>query len=407
MHVSRLPVSRNVTWRRGRGLCNGAYTGLMNTTAPRLFRPGAGAMPPALTGRDGQQAVLSRCLADLVGGSAPPHDVVLLGPRGNGKTALLHWFRALCGTASVDVVALTPQRIPNHEALVDALAPRRGIAKWLPRKVGVGSLGSAEWQLEGAAHKDLTRALMARCQRKPVVVLLDEAHTLPLDIGSTLLNASQQVRPGAPFLLVLAGTPGLPDHLSAMNASFWSRLGEGLLGVGRLEEAAAREALVRPLAAHGVSIDDDALDAVVEYSQRYPYFIQLWGDALWKQHAATGTTPITTAAVVAAQPAVAANVTDYYQSRYRELRADGLLTAALAVARLFQAHMDATATEQELDTALAHAGIDDVAGRLATLDSLNRLGYVWSRPGQVPPIVWSAGIPSLMTFMLENVPASR
>ena len=69
--------------------------------------------------------------------------------------------------------------------------------------------------------------------------------------------------------------------------------------------------------------------------------------------------------------------------------------------------MDATATEQELDTALAHAGIDDVAGRLATLDSLNRLGYVWSRPGQVPPIVWSAGIPSLMTFMLENVPASR
>ena len=115
----------------------------MNTTAP--------------TGRDGQQSILSRCLEYLVGGSAPPHDVVLLGPRGNGKTALLHWFRIACSTASVDVVTLTPQRIPNHEAL----APRRGITKWLPRKVGVGSLGPAEWQLEGAAHKGLTQALMA------------------------------------------------------------------------------------------------------------------------------------------------------------------------------------------------------------------------------------------------------
>ena len=154
------------------------YCKSMNTMVPRLFRPGSGAVPPALTGRDGQQDVLSRCLGDLVGGSAPPHDVVLLGPRGNGKTALLHWFSALCSTASVDVVALTPQRIPNHEALVNALAPRRGIAKWLPRKVGVGSLGSAEWELEGRAHKDLTQALVARCRRRPVALLLDEAQAL-------------------------------------------------------------------------------------------------------------------------------------------------------------------------------------------------------------------------------------
>ncbi len=135
----------------------------MRTPAPRLFRPGTGAAPPALTGRDSQQAVLSRCLGDLVAGVAPPHDVVLLGPRWNGKTALLHWFSTACDTASVDVVALTPQRIPNHGALVDARPrPRRRIAKWLPSKVGVGSVGSAECQLEGMAHKDLARALQER-----------------------------------------------------------------------------------------------------------------------------------------------------------------------------------------------------------------------------------------------------
>ena len=78
-------------------------------------------------------------------------------------------------------------------------------------------------------------------------MLLDEAHTLALDVGATLLNASQQVRADAPFLLVLAGTPGLPDHLSAMDASFWSRLGEGLLPVDRLDETAARETTPQPV----------------------------------------------------------------------------------------------------------------------------------------------------------------
>ena len=63
-------------------------------------------------------------------------------------------------------------------------------------------------------------------------------------------------------------------------------LGEGLLGVGRLTDAAARAALSKPLTRHDVEIDADALDAVIEDSQRYPYFIQLWGDALWQWHLA-------------------------------------------------------------------------------------------------------------------------
>ena len=356
-------------------------------------------MPPALAGREAQQGVLSRCLGDLGARSAPPHDVVLLGPRRNGKTALLNWFREECRRAAVDVVALTPQRIPNGAALLDALAPRRGIAKWLPRKIGVAALASAEWQSE-AAPKDLVQALVARCRRKPLAVLLDEAHTLALDVGAALLNASQQVRADAPFLLVLAGTPGLPDRLSAMDASFWSRLGEGLLGVGRLDDAATREALEKPLAAHDVAIEPDALDAVVEHSQRYPYFIQLWGDEIWRRHAASGAAPITAALVAAAVPSVAPLLADYYQSRYRELRTEGLLAPATAVAALLQGRE--TATEAELDAALAAAGIGDAVDRVAMLDGLNRLGYIWCPPRQEPPVAWAAGIPSLTNYILQS-----
>ncbi len=375
----------------------------MAVTAQRVFTPGTGAMPPALTGREREQAVLARCLGDLRGGAAPPHDVVLTGPRGNGKTVLLNWFERACRDRepAVDAAALTPADVPTREALIDALAPSSAVTRLVPRKVGVAAVGSVEWAPPSGGMRNLRAELTARCRNKPLAVLLDEAHTLDVEVGRILLNTSQQVRDEAPFLLVMAGTPGLPAHLGAMNASFWSRLGAGRLGIGLLSAAAARAALVEPLAAHGVGIDDDALATVEEGSQRYPYFVQLWGEALWEQRLATGATRLTAAHAAAAHPEVAARVTDYYQDRYRELEARGLLPAAIAVAPLFQAGADATASDRAIDAALAATGADG-AGRLAAREALNRLGYVWTPPGQLPPVVWVAGIPSLMTHVLDH-----
>ena len=372
----------------------------MKTTQQRLFTPGTGAAPPALTGREREQTVLTQCLADLLGGASPPHDVALMGPRGNGKTVLLNWFKRACRghATAVDVVALTPSDIPTREALIDVLAPP-GMAKLLPRKVGVAAVGSVEWAPPSGAVRNLGTRLTARCRRKPLVVLLDEAHTLDIEVGRTLLNTSQQIRDEAPFLLVLAGTPGLAAHLGAMNASFWSRLDEGRLGIGLLSDAAARAALTEPLAAHGVGIDTDALHTVVEDSQRYPYFIQVWGRALWQRRLTADVTRLTAAHADAARPDVAARVTDYYHDRYRELEARGLLPAAVATAPLFQAGAAATASDHAIDAALATTGADAVT-RLAAREELNRLGYIWSPPGQLPPVAWVAGIPSLMTHVL-------
>ena len=362
----------------------------MKTTEQRLFTPGDGSTPPALTGREREEAVLTRCLADLLGDRAPPHNVALTGPRGTGKTVLLNWFKRACRD-QVDVVNLTPADIPTRDALIEVLSPPPRIAKLLPRKLGVAALGSVEWVPPSGGVRNLQAELTARCRKRPLAVLLDEAHTLDLEVGRTLLNTSQQVRDEAPFLLVLAGTPGLPAHLGSMNASFWSRLGEGRLGIGLLGAAATRAALVEPLADHGVRIDADALDAAVENSQRYPYFVQLWGEALWKRRLATGATRLTAGHASAARPAVAALVTDYYEDRYLELDQSGWLAVAERVADRFQSMP--TLTYEQLKVAVA-SGLDANAdpGQVQTADRPAAPGL--RLPGQLPPVRYEPGIPS-------------
>ena len=373
----------------------------MKPASPRLFTPGDGAAPPVMPGREEHQAVLSLCLADLVAGQSPPHNVVLIGPRGNGKTALLNWFKRECRRSNVDTVASTPRDMADVPMLIAELAPPSRLMRLLPRKVGVTTFGSAEWEAPAGAPASLARRLITRCRKRPLAVLLDEAHTLDATVGGTLLNASQQVRSEAPFLLVLAGTPGLPAQLAKMDATFWNRLGSGRLGVDRLTEAAAGQALREPLRRHDVHITKDGLGKVVEECQRYPYFVQLWGEALWQQRLTTGATTLTDGHVDAVRGQVAARVAEYYQDRLHELEAGGLLEAAAAVAPLFQRHADATATDHEIDAALASTGVN-AAARLAAKEELNRLGYIWRPPGQPPPITWCAGIPSLMTHVRRH-----
>ena len=380
----------------------------MKAATTWVFKAGDGAMPPALTGRTAEQAVLRRCLAGVSHGEAPPHNVVLLGPRGKGKTALLGWFQQACAEnePEVDVLSLTPSALPDRAALVEALAPRRRLAKFLPRKIGVASNGAAEWARDNGP-RDLAAALIARCRRRPLVVLLDEAHTLPLDAGAALLNLSQQVRgAAAPFLLVLAGTPGLPSHLNAMDASFWPRLGQGLLGIGRLSEDAARQALTEPLAEHGVDIDADGLAAVVAQSQCHPYFVQLWGDALWQRHLATGIGSITAGFAQTVAPVVAAQMADYYQQRFGELEAERLVPAAVALAKLFERDGGADVSDQAVDAALGELATEGPGARFATREALKRLGYIWQPPNQQPPAGWRPGIPSLMAHVLRQAAAS-
>ena len=98
-------------------------------TASR-FTPGSGLIPPYLAGREYEQAVLSEQHAIVAAGESAPADVVLVGPRGNGKTALLRWFEnTITERGAADVVWVTPTRIPSVGAKETGagLAERQGL----------------------------------------------------------------------------------------------------------------------------------------------------------------------------------------------------------------------------------------------------------------------------------------
>ena len=362
------------------------------------FRPGPGGLPPYLAGRTSEQALFRALLGDLQDGLAPPREIMLHGPRGNGKTALLAWLqREATGYPGVDVLRLTPAGIPTETKLIERLLP----VSWLQRLAPDGiSFHGITWRPGQGHPPPLDEALEARAKKKPLILLLDEAHTLDEQVGCALLNASQQLGRELPFLLVLAGTPGLRSHLNAMNASFWNRAERR--AIGRLDPSAIGAAIRRPLHGESIDIDEDALAHVVRESHGYPYFVQLWGDALWRQ-AVEAAQPearrrVTRAAAHAVQAAFDREKDDYYLDRYEELEKLQLLPVARAVAEAFltQPMLDDT----DLNSAILEGlGTSDTIGVPIAKEAMRDLGYAW-RPEATP--TWEPGIPSLMDYMRRH-----
>ena len=368
------------------------------------FVPGYGALPPYLAGRHDEQKELRRLLAYLEDGRGAPRSAVLTGPRGNGKTVLLRWFQRdiEAGEHDIEVTWLTPSEIPSLDVLATELVPPGRFTSLRPEtlsfSIGIGRLG---WEL-GSRPRSLTRLLTERCNQRPLVVLLDEAQNLGHEVGHALLNASQSVTASSPFLLVMAGTPELQAHLNRLLAAFWNRSRQ--IGIGRLSEDAAAAAVANPLAELNPSTAfvDAALESVVAESQCYPYFLQLWGDALWHASQGAHTTRIDDAVVAAAKPAFDLERSIYHEDRRDELKRQGLLEVAARLAPAF--HERPTLSDGELGAAIA-AALPAGASSQEVLQCQRRLanvGYVWKAPGAGS--VWQPGIPSLMDYVEAHTP---
>ena len=350
-------------------------------------------MPPHLAGREKEQSFFRNCLADLGNRIAPAREVVLYGPRGNGKTVLLAWLREECGAyPDVEVAALAPAEIPDGRRLSERLVPKHWWDRLTPEEMNVAGFS---WRPGQADPPPLSDILSVRVRRRPLVLLCDEAHTLDIIVGRALLNASQEVGRRLPLLAVLAGTPNLEAHLNSMGASFWNRAAQ--LRLARLHAEGAAAALRRPFVTGGVQVVPEALDAMVEASQGYPYFVQVLGHAVWQEVAKLPgpRREVTLPLLAAAFPAFKRTCDEYYAQRAEELRKRRLLAAGRALAAEFETLR--TVTAERLERVVEGVVGPDASGD--AIETLQQLGFLWRVEGRLE---WEPGIPSLMDFLREH-----
>ena len=373
------------------------------------FQPSLGAAPPCLAGREEVQEVLDIRLEQLQDQRAELRPIGLFGPRGTGKTALLRRFKSQCEAAGIDVINKDlPELLASEEELANGLFPPSVINKVRSAGVSLGPIG-VQASLRNGMAGDLTDLLIARCRARPLALLLDEAQLVagaPDPLPLRFLGMCQRVLGESPFLLVLAGLPGMRLALMETGAGYMERAGYHEIGL--LEPADAAEAISAPLEEDKIAIADDALQAAVEDSQGYPHFLQFWGEALWKRAMRHGIPALSKDDAQHVAAAVQERRLAVYHDRYMETRKDAELEfVADTVAGAF---IDRDAIHFKVMMALVDKALLPLAPdrrerwKLAysLMTRLERLGFVWM-PGVIP--VYRPGIPSLMDYTRDQAAA--
>lgn len=202
-------------------------------------------------------------------------------------------------------------------------------------------------------------------------------------------------------MLALAGTPGLASHLSAMHVSFWER--NEVLPFDRLRAHEAVDAVRVPFEADGRAIGADALAEVAAEGHGYPFFVQVWGQALWRSADASATA-VTADCVSRARAQFESRRNRLYGLRFDELERLGLVAVAAAVVETFGSAEELGSREIDAvveATLRREESPCDAKSVAAVRNDLHALGYIWnSGSGQGARYV--PGIPSLMDFVLHS-----
>jgi hypothetical protein len=300
------------------------------------YAPGAGQRPPELAGRDRELSQFEVVLERIARGR-PERSIVLTGLRGVGKTVLLNAFRSMAlqrlwGTGKIEARPEQSIRRPVAGALhmaVRELAPRHRAPDRIEEFLGVlkafasrdpkapkGSftphLGIDVPAVRGRADSgDL--ASVAGDLSVGIALFIDEMQDVPAPDVSALCAATHELsQTGGPLIVVGAGLPHLPSVLSA-SKSYSERLFR-YVSIDRLDRPAADQALLAPAQREGADFEPDALDALYQAADGYPYFVQAYGKVTWDVATAS---PVTVKDVAVASPQAEAELAvGFFGSRY-------------------------------------------------------------------------------------------
>ena len=363
-----------------------------------LFQPGEGAFPPELAGRNLEQGALQDEAAalherDADGKAHISRNVIIYGPRGNGKTALLLWLKKFAQSAPRGwrVAQVSGGDVGDEEErAADALAPETWRHQVLKGGWGATALGFGLTLPAKAAGWTVPQAMLSLVSGGPALVIVDEAQMLQPGVFRKFLDASQKLRgDGAPLLLVVAGTPDIEDALRRTKASHWER---GLrLPLRRLALEAAQDALQKPLLRHNAKIGPEGMAIVMRLALGYPFFLQLLGRHLVAHMNDAGTLLADDQLVLGAARDFQVDQEEFYATRRTEVgEIGGALPAAAAWGAI--AGFQGKPSLERVIQAMAPLCGDP----WAIWGQLRRLGILWSTGQGV-----EVGIPSLLDSIVR------
>jgi hypothetical protein len=275
------------------------------------YAPGAGTLPPDLVGRNELIEKASIAL-DRFRGGLPARSILLVGLRGVGKTVLLNTIALETESKGFVVVQIeAPERRSLPALLIPSL--RKALLQ-LDRLSNIGNrakralktLGSfvqamklkyqdIEFGLDlgvepgNADSGDLEQDLMdmlitvgeaAREKQTALAFFIDELQYVPEQEFAALITALHRcAQKQLPIALIGAGLPQLVGQAGRAK-SYAERLFE-YPEIAQLNPDEARKALSSPAERNGVTFTPAALDAILEKTECYPYFLQEWGKHSW------------------------------------------------------------------------------------------------------------------------------
>ena len=361
------------------------------------FASGFGQVPPYFAGRGAQQRAAVQCLDAMRSSHRFQQCMILWGPRGNGKTAMLVWTARQARVRGIQVLKFAASELASKEELIQRVAGR---PRW-NKRIGEVSWGGIRWKPRTRADEALDRVLVRHLRKAPVALLIDEAHAIDHTVGQLILNVIQKLASeDAPILLVLAGTPVLTDRLAEMQATFWER--SEVLPFNLLSAPDAGDAIRIPFESAGRTISAEALAEVVSASNGYPYFLQIWGTLLWRDVGAAAPR-VTKDDVNSVRSDFDRKRDQFFSLRLRELDRLHILEAAVAVAAAYKGAQELCKSEiaSSLESIVGGDGRHLASGSIAAIISqLEGVGFIWE-PGCARPGCYSRGIPSLMDYVLR------
>ena len=376
-----------------------------NPPGENPFTPGSGRMPPHLAGREHEQAVISDFTGELSRSKAP-QAIIMVGPRGCGKTVLSNWCReAAPGIDSKIRVKKFKGKLPNEEAriareLLDQLFDLRRPDE-VTTRVGVGSLvgGETRYDLKPTGQM-IINALIAECRRSPLLLIVDEAAENSRESLGELFNLHQDVNAETGnLLLVLAGTPNVVQVLRSAGATFMNR--NKVLNIGLLDENESREAITVPLAETGMAIDKAALDQVIAESHGYPHFLQLWGRALFNESARKNRQKILLEDVHGVAGEVANDKNIIYSDRYAEWSGQDIKILAEVLSRTRERRQSGQLAKANLAEAVALT-LEEIEGTSSRAEAFTEkilaTACLWQPWGQDRLV---SGLPSFIDYILQ------